>query len=927
MIGSWISAAVSAILFLLFQAQGIYTGDSGDLVTAAALGGVPHPPGYPLYTLLGWLLSHISFSTVSWRLTLLSSIPHAITVGLVYAVIYRLTKKNVIASIFGALSLSANYLFFLYSVTPEVFALFDMFVVLLWFLLFTWQESKNIRFLYAAFFIFGLSLSHHHVMLFFVPAILYFLWANRSILLPVMKHPVSVLRGIGLVALGFLPYLYIPFAAAGDPIINWDRVVNPGAFWRLISRADYGTFVSGGSFGQTLGDGFPVFAEGQTGALFLPNIILFKLLPPVTAYNAALAMTVLLLGAGMYWLCRIMKLSPLPSWFVSVSIMFSGLTMSQLTHITLLQGMSMLPSITALSILVVTRNTHPWTGLLAFALSQQIFAGFPQSTFLTLSISAVFVCYHALVVEKKWKSCVIWSAGVVLGIMGGSAQLLPSYEFLRASTDPSGFSPATSTMYSMPVKHLISFLQPFALGNPKTGTYPPFYAFDGSIFWENTAYIGLLPVLLLPLAFVYIRKIRLLPLLLSVMVISLALAGGKYAPSYILFSMWPLTLFRVPSRFLWLSIISMALTGGYIVDYLLQKLKNKRTHILIAVIILLHTAQIMTTWWSYHMLEPAQAWLNKPAITTLIGSDRIITVGHGALYNRFVTKTGWTSPEPYRFLRLGLAPDSNVLWGISQHNVYAGRYLKRPSITDSLLAESIKTNDQTATISAVRFINLFSVRYVLSFLPVDAPSLIPVTSLREGDMNLTLYENPEFIPRARLVFEATTAATLTEAVTTLTGPDFPARTSVLLEAHEVKRTPALAPFISQLRTAPVSPDKSGIIWQQNTNTSIALDVTAPSDALLVLSDTNYPGWIAAIDGNTTPILTANLSQRAIMIPKGNHSVTIRYTPVSIRWGVGLSLVSTILIALLVVVPTLSSAVHIRKKVHGRARHHRGTRHT
>ncbi len=264
MIGSWLSAAVSAILFLFFQAQGIYTGDSGDLVTASAVGGVPHPPGYPLYTWLGWLISHMPVLTASWRLTLLSSVPHAITVGLVYALIYRLTKKNVLASVFGAVSLSVNYLFFLYSVTPEVFALFDLFVVLLWYLLFTWQESKNIRYLYGALFVFGLSLSHHHVMLFFIPAILYFLWANRVTFISSMKRPASIAGGIGLVALGFLPYLYIPFAAARDPIINWDRVVNVGAFWRLISRADYGTFVSGGSFGQTLGERWlSVIAYGQ----------------------------------------------------------------------------------------------------------------------------------------------------------------------------------------------------------------------------------------------------------------------------------------------------------------------------------------------------------------------------------------------------------------------------------------------------------------------------------------------------------------------------------------------------------------------------------------------------------------------------------------------------------------------------------------
>ncbi len=252
MIGSWILVAFSVALFLFFQAKGIYTGDSGDLVTAAVLAGVPHPPGYPLYTWLGWLVSHIPVFTPSWRITLLSSLSHAAVVGLVYAFIYRATRKNVLASIMGASALMANYLFFLYSVTPEVFALFDLFVALLWYLLFMWQERRSLRFLYAASFIFGLSLSHHHVMLFFVPAIGYFLWSNRTAFHRRVFRYRAILSCLGWFSLGFLPYLYIPFAANQDPIINWDRVVHWEAFWRLVSRADYGTFVSGGSFGQTI---------------------------------------------------------------------------------------------------------------------------------------------------------------------------------------------------------------------------------------------------------------------------------------------------------------------------------------------------------------------------------------------------------------------------------------------------------------------------------------------------------------------------------------------------------------------------------------------------------------------------------------------------------------------------------------------------
>ena len=118
-----------------------------------------------------------------------------------------------------------------------------------------------------------------------------------------------------------------------------------------------------------IGDGFPLFAEGQTGALFLPNIVLFRFLPPVIAYNTALMFAVLLMGIGMYVWSRIMKFSVLGSWFVAVSVTFSGLSMTQLTHITLLQGMSMLPVIAALSIAVTTLGPYPWTGFLAFAVA------------------------------------------------------------------------------------------------------------------------------------------------------------------------------------------------------------------------------------------------------------------------------------------------------------------------------------------------------------------------------------------------------------------------------------------------------------------------------------------------------------------------------------------------------------------------------
>src|SRR5476651_781898 len=49
--------------------------DSGELITAAAKFGVGHPPGYPLWTMSGFLLSHIlPFGSLAWRINLLCAL-------------------------------------------------------------------------------------------------------------------------------------------------------------------------------------------------------------------------------------------------------------------------------------------------------------------------------------------------------------------------------------------------------------------------------------------------------------------------------------------------------------------------------------------------------------------------------------------------------------------------------------------------------------------------------------------------------------------------------------------------------------------------------------------------------------------------------------------------------------------------------------
>lgn len=295
---------VSFILFLLFQAQGIGAGDSGDLVSAAATFGVPHPPGYPLYSLLGWMANKLPFFTPAWRVGLLSSIPHAIVVGLVFEIAYRLSRR-LDSALFAALLLAGNYLFFLYSTTQEVFALLSLFVTGLLFFVLRFAETQKPAYLYRAAVSFGLALGHHHLIVALLPVLVY--WLTRVV--GMRGFRISLIPLVLWFLVGLLPYAYIPVAARSSSVINWDRATTIPNFVRLVTRADYGTFRSGANIGRHPTQRFlalKAYAQILTldfrlvGIVFLLAGVLF--LPKnLSKVRTLLLLSLLLLGPAFFF--------------------------------------------------------------------------------------------------------------------------------------------------------------------------------------------------------------------------------------------------------------------------------------------------------------------------------------------------------------------------------------------------------------------------------------------------------------------------------------------------------------------------------------------------------------------------------------------------------------------------------------------------
>lgn len=153
--------------------------------------------------------------------------------------------------------------------------------------------------------------------------------------------------------------------------------------------------------------------------------------------------------------------------------------------------------------------------------------------------------------------------------------------------------------------------------------------------------------------------------------------------------------------------------------------------------------------------------------------------------------------------------------------------------------------------------------------------------VHSGDVKV--YENLDVLPRAYLAPSIQPAPDANTAVEMVRAAEFdPAQTAV------VEGWPAA-----------VSPPQAGgeatILAYAPEQVSIRTRSSAP--ALLVLSDTFYPGWTATVDGDPAPIYRSNVLMRGVSVPAGEHEVVFRYAPRAWQQGLLVSALGALLLIL------------------------------
>jgi hypothetical protein len=98
---------------------------------------------------------------------------------------------------------------------------------------------------------------------------------------------------------------------------------------------------------------------------------------------------------------------------------------------------------------------------------------------------------------------------------------------------------------------------------------------------------------------------------------------------------------------------------------------------------------------------------------------------------------------------------------------------------------------------------------------------------------------------------------------------------------------------------------------------LRIEAEAAGDGLFVVQDAFWPGWKAAIDGRSVPILPTDVLVRAVAWPAGRHVLEMKYQPPEVRLGLATSMAGTATLLAVAAVPWL------RRRAKGHSRPARG----
>ncbi len=578
---------------------------------------------------------------------------------------------------------------------------------------------------------------------------------------------------------------------------------------------------------------------------------------------------------------------------------------------------------------------------LALAIGLGVLAGHAQTAVYGLILIGAYCLWRMMslrrshtIVSSRHLAIVssIFVGAVFLGLGLAAIQLLPAAELTRESQRAGGLESIKVLTHSYWPPRLLTLLSPDFFGNP---AHNNFWGYDN--YWENAAYIGVLPLLLAVWAMgqgirdwgsgIKARRVRqsasqshklsslvtrhsslVIFFALSALV-SLVLAFGWFTPIYIfLFEHVPgFDLFQGPARWLVVTIPALCVLAAWGAQRWIDHGFSRRAATRLILLGLAVTVAGVATSFMLRgsamtfsaatlragVLLIIAGWLfrlrirdRKPALIVVGVVALDLITAHFAL-NPVLPPDIYRAPNP---AAQAIKADGLVgrvfYFDADESALKFGKYLA----TDNQFA-GYGPNDLT---------------YWLNF----RATLLPNAAMIDGVPSANNFDSL-IIGRYQAVLDQINALPIEQALAALSrlnvayiisprSLDLPVvyqTADVTIYRNDQARPRAwIAPDLAdtQIDSNGAETSIESLTDSGNTVTIRAASFTA---GYLILADTYYPGWRASIDGRPVPIELANTTLRAVKLPAGDHVIEFRYEPDSVTIGAAITLACGLIVVI------------------------------
>jgi len=694
-----------------------------------------------------------------------------------------------------------------------------------------------------------------------------------------------------------------------------------------------------------VGNGAPLLANYQTAVFYPPNW-LHLIIPSEYAMGIIGAAHIVWAGLGMGAYLRRIDVGPFGQGLGMLSFALSGYVISRFGFLSITTTVAWLPWLMwAADGLIRARSSPAFyrsVAIVAAICAMQLLAGHAQTSLYSIVMAAAYALICSLrnqntTRRQRISMVLLFAFSVVLGAGLAAIQLLPTAELALSSQRFAGVDPGSGLTYSFWPWRLLTLAAPNLFGSPALGN------FDGyGLYWEDAIYVGLLPLVLAGhgvVRWVVERKggeisepTRVVPFYVVIIPLVFILALGRSSPVFMwLFDhhMPGIVTFQAPTRWLllaefglctlaaigadawhssarglyWTRLITAGGLAVFVGSFLAVDVSGTQVRSTF-VTAMLWLGAVTTTTGGLGLLLPLieahPRWRRAWETSVLIVVSADLVVAHWGL-TPTVPASFYHQPSPLAAVVRTIAPDTRTFYlpaeeqvakfgedkpgrmgFLSSHDLQGGDRAHWDEMRASLLPN---LGMLTGTPSASNFDPLL-VEHYDQLMRQFEPGLTDSNIAAMQHMNVGVMLTPEDCGNLENVGHF-------------------GRISACRVPAPWPRALVADCYMQPDESLDCTPGSGTASLTASTSSSLLINVSSPHTATLLVLDTYYPGWVAAVNGRQTVIRRANVAFRAVEVPAGESTVDFDYRPQSLTQGTALTLLSLGVLGTLVVLGRLA----------------------